>query len=60
MSSRKRDTLRSATFARLWQSVEQESGVNIMQKERSVYLNETGEWLLFRAMVCEALDKTIS
>lgn len=28
-----------------------------MQKERSVYLNETGEWLLFRAMVCDALDK---
>lgn len=28
-----------------------------MQKERSVYLNETGEWLLFRAMVCEALYK---
>lgn len=28
-----------------------------MQKERSVYLNEVGEWLLFRAMVCEALDK---
>lgn len=28
-----------------------------MQKERSVYLNETGEWLLFRAMVFDALDK---
>lgn len=28
-----------------------------MQKERSIYLNETGKWLLFRAMVCDALDK---
>lgn len=29
-----------------------------MQKKIKVYyLNETGEWLLFRAMVCEALDK---
>lgn len=28
-----------------------------MQKERSVYLNESGEWLLYRAMVCDALDK---
>lgn len=28
-----------------------------MKKERSVYLNETVEWLLFRAMVCDAFDK---
>lgn len=26
-------------------------------KERAVLLNETGEWLLFRAMVCEAIEK---
>lgn len=26
-------------------------------KERSVWLNETGEWLLYRAMVCDCLDK---
>lgn len=26
-------------------------------KERAVLLNETGEWLLFRAMVCDAFDK---
>lgn len=25
--------------------------------ERPVLLNETGEWLLYRAMVCEALEK---
>lgn len=26
-------------------------------KERAVFLNEAGEWLLFRSMVCGALDK---
>lgn len=28
-----------------------------MQKERRVVLNEDGEFLLYRAMVCDALDK---
>lgn len=28
-----------------------------MQKERRVLLNEDGEFLLYRAMVCDALDK---
>ena len=28
-----------------------------MSKERAFLLNETGEWLLYRAMVCDALDK---
>lgn len=26
-----------------------------MSKERSVYLNELGEWLLYRAMVCHEI-----
>lgn len=28
-----------------------------MIKERNVSLNETGEWLLYRAMVCDCFDK---
>lgn len=26
-------------------------------RERSVSLNETGEWLLYRAMVCDAIER---
>lgn len=28
-----------------------------MQEDINVRLNETGQWLLYRAMVCESLDR---